>query len=80
MVTIKEIKRICDKKDRKPCLYRRICFYLAKPVIYLNLSPNTLTFTWVILALFGTFFFIPGTYKYSLIGMGILQFAFLVTV
>jgi len=77
--TIKEIRQL-SKTKRYGYEYVLDYFanYIVKLSIFLKISPTELSFFWVIVQFFSCLLFLKGDYYYSLLGIIIFQFMFIV--
>jgi phosphatidylglycerophosphate synthase len=76
-ITVREVKNVCHKPGAHLCLFRRLSYYITIPILHTSLTPNQITWIWVILGIGSAGLFYPGTYWWSLAGALLGAFAFL---
>jgi phosphatidylglycerophosphate synthase len=75
MESIEELRKICQSHISKETNFRleltlrKFSIYLTKIFIYMGLTGNQITMMMMILGIISSFFFMPGKYYYSLIGI-----------
>ena len=80
METIKQLRRKVqprpvNKLDKY--FHRLISIYITKIFILLNLTANQITLLWILTGIISAFFFLQGSYLFSLIGALILLLSFI---
>lgn len=73
MESIKELRKICQKKGGADYYIRSYSIYLTKLFLYTKLTPNQITILWIFIGLIGTSLFFIGNYLYNVIA-GLLIF------
>jgi phosphatidylglycerophosphate synthase len=76
-ITIKKIKEKCVKPNSFICQFRRVSFYVTKPILHLGISPTQVTWIWVLLGLLSAPFFYVGEYWFTIVGTALLCIGFL---
>ena len=76
-INLKNIRAVCFKEGMDDCLFRKLSYYLAIPVLHTKLTPTDITWFWVILGLASAPFFFMGSYWFTLVGTFLLCFGFL---
>ena len=76
--SVKELRVIC-KRQKASGILLPLCdylaFYVAKFFLYLPLTPNQITLTWIILKIVSAFFMITGDYTTMVIALLVFQLA-----
>ena len=75
-ITIAKIRKVCTKPDGYTCFYRKLSFYVTKPILYTSIKPTHITWGWTILGAISALFFYKGDYNLSLIGAILINLAF----
>lgn len=78
--SIRELRKICQRKRNvwfwRDRIDRFFSIYLTKFFLYTGLTPNQITVIVMLLGIASAFFYMPGLYVYSLIGLFLHHFSF----
>src|SRR3989338_8130703 len=78
---IKELRKICRFREQNPYwrdkFLRGVSIYITKPLLYTGITPNQITWAMLIIGLISTVFYGVGGYFYSLIGLFLHHFSFI---